>query len=136
MVNGILADYNIIGQVAYLAQIMQSETWVEFWQALRLVLRQFVDVGLATDATDLEIWQQCQAQQLLLLTNNRNEDSADSLEAVIRQYNTVNSLPVFTIGNVGRLETSRTYAEEVVERLYEYLLHIDELRGAGRLYLR
>ena len=72
---------------------------------------------------------------MILLTNNRNDDGPDSLEAAIRQHNTADSLPVFTIGNVGRLEMSRAYAEEVVESLYEYLLRIDELRGTGRLFL-
>ena len=59
----------------------------------------------------------------------------DSLQAAIRQQNTADSLPVFTIGNLGRLETSRVYADEVVESLYEYLLRIDEVRGTGRLFL-
>jgi hypothetical protein len=135
MVNGILADVNIVGQVAFLVQIMQSGAWADFWQALGLVLHEFADVGLAPDATDLEIWQRCQAEHLILLTNNRNDDGPDSLEAAIRQHNTADALPVFTIGNVTRLETSRAYAEEIVESLYEYLLRIDEVRGTGRLYL-
>jgi hypothetical protein len=59
----------------------------------------------------------------------------DSLEAAIREHNTTDSLPVFTIGNVGRLEINRAYAEEVVASLYEYLLRIDEIRGTGRLFL-
>jgi predicted nuclease of predicted toxin-antitoxin system len=135
MVNGILADVNIVGQVAYLVQIMQSPAWAGFWQALGLVLLQFDDVGLTDQATDLEIWQRCQQRQLILVTNNRNDDGPDSLEAAIRHHNTANALPIFTIGNVSRLETSRTYAEEVVESLYEYLLRIDDVRGAGRLFL-
>ena len=117
--NGIPADFNSVGQAAYLVHIMQSEAWADFWQALGLVLHQFGDVGLTGEATDLEIWQRCQAEQLILLTNNRNDDGPDSLEAVIRQHNTGDSLPVFTIENVGRLEMSRAYAEEVVESLYE-----------------
>jgi len=53
-VKGILADNNVIGQVAYLVQLMQSEPWADFWNSLGLVLRNFADVGLAATATDEE----------------------------------------------------------------------------------
>ena len=71
----------------------------------------------------------------MLITNNRNEDSPESLEATIRQHNTPESLPVFTIGNLDNFRLSRAYAERVLKRLYEYLLEIDSLRGTGRLFL-
>lgn len=71
----------------------------------------------------------------MLLTNNRNADGLESLEVAIRENLTFNSLPVFTIANVRRLVTSKEYAKRVAERLYEYLLRIDELRGIGRLYM-
>jgi hypothetical protein len=134
-VKGILADANITGHVEHLAQLMQTESWAAFWQDLNLVLRRFADVGLSADSADLDIWQCCQAQELLLITDNRNDDSPDSLEAVIRKHNTAQSLPVFTVADVDKLRTSRAYAERVVVRLYEYLLDIDNLRGVGRLYV-
>jgi len=71
----------------------------------------------------------------LLITNNRNEDSPDSLEATIRQHNTSDSLPVFTVGNLDKFRLSRAYTERVLERLYEYLLDIDSVRGTGRLFV-
>jgi len=43
-VKGILADNNVIGQVAYLVQLMQAKPWGEFWKELGLVLRRFDDV--------------------------------------------------------------------------------------------
>jgi hypothetical protein len=134
-VKGILADANITGHVEHLAQLMQTGSWAAFWQDLNLVLRRFADVGLSADSADLDIWQCCQAQELLLITDNRNDDSPDSLEAVIRKHNTAQSLPVFTVADVDKLRTSRAYAERVVVRLYEYLLDIDNLRGVGRLYV-
>src|SRR5262249_7171639 len=103
MVKGILADANITGQVEYLVRLMQTGTWAGFWQDLGLVLRHFADVGLTPSASDLEIWQRCQAEQLLLITDNRNADSPDSLEAVIRHYNTPEALSVFTIADVDEL---------------------------------
>jgi hypothetical protein len=134
-VQGILADVNVLGLVHYLAQLMQAGPWAEFWQALGLILRRFEDVGLAATASDLDVWQRCQAEGLILITDNRNADAADSLEAVIRQYNTPQSLPVFTIADLDKFRTSRDYAERVVAKLYEYLLDIDAVRGSGRLYL-
>jgi hypothetical protein len=134
-VRGLLADANITGHVEYLARLMQTGSWGEFWQDLGLVLRHFADVGLSPSSTDLEIWQRCQAQQPLLVTDNRNAESPDSLEAVIRLHNTPQALPVFTIADVDKLRTSQAYAECVMIRLYEYLLDIENLRGAGRLFV-
>ncbi len=132
---GILADNNVIGQVAYLAQMMQAEGWADYWKQLGLVLLQFDDVGLAATATDLEIWQRCQADELILITDNRNDESPDSLNAAIRNFNMSRSLPVFTIADLDKFGASRAYEERVVVALYDYLLRIDEVRGTGRLFL-
>jgi hypothetical protein len=83
----------------------------------------------------LEIWRTCQTEQLILITDNRNLDAPDSLEAAIREHNQPESLPVFTISDLKTFRKSRTYAEKVLEDLYDYLLQIDEVRGTGRLYL-
>ena len=132
---GLVADANIQGQVEYLVQRMQADAWTDFWQALGLVLYGFEDVGLSTSATDLEVWNVCQAEELILITDNRNLDSEDSLEATIRRNNTPESLPVFIIADMNEFRTNSSYVECVVEVLYDYLLRIDDLRGTGRLYL-
>ena len=131
---GILADANATGYVEALVRAMRAEPWAEFWQELGLVLRHFEDVGLSTAATDHDIWHRCQAEQLILVTDNRNDDSPTSLEATIRQHGTPDSLPVFTIANLRKLAADRAYAERVVMSFYDYLLRIDEVRGTGRLY--
>ena len=135
MVKGIVADANIQGHVEYLVQRMQSDVWADFWHALRLVLRRFEDIGLSALSTDLEVWNVCQAEQLVLITDNRNLDSENSLEATIRRNGTSESLPVFTIADINEFRTNAAYAERVVEALFDYLLRIDEVRGTGRLYL-
>jgi hypothetical protein len=135
MVKGLVADANIQGQVEYLVQRMQADPWAEFWQGLGLVLHRFRDVGLSTSSTDLEVWNVCQTEQLILITDNRNLDSEDSLEATIRQNNSPESLPVFTIADMHEFRTNGSYVERVVEALYDYLVRIDEVRGSGRLYL-
>jgi len=42
---------------------------------------------------------------------------------------------VFTIADLRKFRKSRAYAQRVLEKLYEFLLDIDRLRGTGRLYL-
>jgi len=69
-----------------------------------------------------------------LVTANRNADTADSLERVIRAENQPDSLPVLTLADPRRVERDRAYAERTAERILDYLLRIDELRGSGRLY--
>lgn len=135
MVKGILADVHMQGPVAELARAMQGGFWAEFWSHLDLALFSFEDVHLIATSTDAEIWHKCQAERLILITNNRNQDSPDSLEATIRRYNTAKSLPVFTISDLDRLRKNRDYAEKVLERLYECLLDMETLLGTGRLYL-
>ena len=80
------------------------------------------------------IWRLCQAEPLVLITGNRNLDRPDSLEAVIRSENQPDSLPVVTLANIERLARDHRYAEAVAERILDYLMRIEELRGSGRLF--
>jgi hypothetical protein len=131
----LLADANIEGQVAYLAARMQGETWREFWDHLQLRCATFDQVGLNRTDPDSVVWQRCQELGLLLITDNRNLDSADSLEDTIRRFNTPESLPVFTVGRAKNILSDAAHAERVIDRLFRYLLELDSVRGAGRLFL-
>jgi hypothetical protein len=91
----LLADANIQGQVALLAAYMQAEPWRDFWDYLDLRLLTFADVGLNPSDPDDIVWQRCQELSVLLITDNRNDDGLDSLEATIRRLNTPEKLPVF-----------------------------------------
>ncbi len=42
---------------------------------------------------------------------------------------------MITIADTDRVLEDRLYAEAVAEQLLDYLLRIDEVRGAGRLYV-
>jgi hypothetical protein len=132
-VKGLLADVNNGRQVRVL--LMQEESRLEFWRHLGLATPTFAEVGLDLRSTDLEVWLKCQAERLVLITSNRNEDAADSLEATIRTHGTPLSLPVFTLADANRVPNERSYAERVADRLLEYLFDIDNIRGTGRLYL-
>jgi hypothetical protein len=131
----LLADANIQGQVEILVGRMQTEQWRDFWDHLQLRHATFADVGLQPADSDAVIWHRCQAMGLVLLTDNRNDDGPDSLEATIRTDNQPTRLPVFTIGNVRQLSESPAYADRVIDQLFEYLLEFDNIRGTGRLYL-
>ena len=132
---GILADINVGAQVRGPLSIWTSDTWRDLWQDLGLAVVSFPTLGLAYNASDALIWQACQREGLVLITGNRNDDGADSLEATIRSENQPDSLPVITIADQDRVLQDRLYAERVAESLLDYLLRIDEVRGAGRLYV-
>ena len=132
---GLLADVNDGKQVRVLLMLLQEEPRAEFWKHLGLIVPTFADLGLHPRSTDLDVWCKCQAEELLLITANRNDDGPDSLEATIRTYTTPQSLPVFTLADANRILNERSYAELVADRLLEYLYDMDHLKGSGRLYL-
>lgn len=131
----LLADVNVEGHVARVVSLMQGNYWRDYWDHLDIRALTFSDVGLSPNDADSHLWQFCQQQQLYLLTNNRNDDGPDSLEATIRVHNTAASLPVFTLSDADRIFHSKDYADRVTESLFDQLLRIDTLRGTGRLYL-
>lgn len=70
-----------------------------------------------------------------MLTGNRNEEDEESLEAVIQESVGQPNYPVLTIGAPDRVMTDGEYAEEAAARVLEYLIDLDKVRGAGRLYV-
>jgi hypothetical protein len=132
---GILADINVEGQRDAILSIWTSAGWRDLWHGLGLVVANFPTLGLPYNASDAVIWTTCQREGLVLITGNRNKRGPDSLEAVIQRENQPDSLPVITIADTDRVLQDRLYAEKVAERLLEYLFRIDEVRGAGRVYV-
>ena len=76
----------------------------------------FPALELSYNAPDALIWRTCQREGLVLITGNRNDDGADSLEATIRNENQPDSLPVITIADADRVLQDRLYAEKVAVR--------------------
>jgi hypothetical protein len=134
-VKGILADVNIEGQVDLLVARMMAEPWKLYWDYLQLQYLHFADAGLSIESPDLLVWTTCQEQGLVLITDNRNQDSRDLLESAIRGGTTASSIPVLTIADVQKFRHSREYVDRVVERVLEALLQIDTLLGTGRLFV-
>lgn len=84
----IMADNDIQGHMNVLMQLLLSEAWRDIWISLNLSVRTFADLSLATDVSDADLWHACQKDQVVLITGNRNKESADSLEATIQAHNT------------------------------------------------
>lgn len=134
-IHGILADANCEGHLALILRIFQQTWRQEVWEFLGLASVSFTDLDLLPDASDREVWELCQREQIVLITANRNDDGPESLEATIQQHNTPQSLPVFPLANDQRVLRDRPYAERVADRLLETLFDIDSYRGTGRIYL-
>ncbi|MBL8795951.1 MAG: DUF5615 family PIN-like protein [Planctomycetia bacterium] len=132
---GMAPDHDVEGHFDVLLGHLDGPQWQEIWRQLGITVQSIESLGLSIAAPDRLVWQVCQSQQVLLITANRNDDGPDSLAATIRECNTAQSLPVFTLANKDRILESSAYAAEVVERLLEYLMYIDDLRGTGRIWL-
>jgi hypothetical protein len=112
-----------------------SDTWRELWTGIDLSVEDFRTLGLPFDASDSIIWRTCQREQLVLITGNRNDDVPDSLESTIRNENQPDSLPVITLADARRVLRERSYAAKTAEQILDDLMRIDEVRGAGRIYV-
>ncbi|MBE2199026.1 MAG: ACP S-malonyltransferase [Anaerolinea sp.] len=127
----ILADHDIEGQAYSLIGVLGVEGWLE---VVDLRLTTFAQVGLSFDSSDRVVWRFAQENGMILLTNNRNMDSADSLEQTLREENTPTSLPIVTIANVGRL-SEKQYRERCAFQLLEIVLELQKHLGRSRVYI-
>jgi len=130
----ILADNDVGGVVAVLRRVLESEEWVEFTVLLDLHFIEFVDVGLARDASDRTVWDRCQAVGAVLITGNR-ASGTESLEQTLRDHAGPDNLPVVTISDPQRVVRDRVYARECAVSLLDLLDRLETLRGTRRLFI-
>jgi hypothetical protein len=131
----IMSDHNVEGHLDVLLTIWTSPAWNDVWQDLSCDVESFQRLGIAHDTPDTELWRLCQREGIVLITGNRNAEGEDSLEATIKNQRTDDCLPVLTIGDPTRVLKDRAYAADVAERILEYMLDLENMRGAGRLYV-
>ena len=131
----IMADHNVEGHLHALMNIWESADWSDVWSELSCEVESFERLGIAHDTPDTDLWKLCQQHGIVLITGNRNAEGQESLEAAIFRLGTPDSLPVVTIGDPDRLMRDPDYAERAAAQLLEYLLSLEDLRGAGRLYV-
>lgn len=131
----ILSDHNIQGHLDVLLSIWTSPEWKELWELLDCKVQTFRSRRLPRNTPDSDLWRLCQSEQMILLTANRNARGENSLEAVSRNLNQPDSIPVLTIADADRLIADRKYAESVASRIMDFLANVENLRGTRRLFV-
>ena len=126
-----LINHNLKGHALVLFGAIASQGWLDI---LPIQFVNFAEVDLAVDSNDRVVWRLAQEKQMILLTANRSMKGKNSLEQVIREESTPNSLPVFTIANADRLLNDVDYRGRCVESLIETTLDIDSYQGTRRIF--
>ncbi len=127
----ILIDHNMEGQAILLWDVLSK---TELPDLLQMKMVMFADVGLAENSNDREVWRFAQANNMILLTDNRSDNEKDSLEQTIREENLLDSLPVLTIGSLKRIK-ERCYREKCAERIAEIVFELNNYKGSGRIFI-
>jgi hypothetical protein len=129
---GLLADHNIERQARLIwAQFLPAD-----WASMNVSsLAMITDLGLLPSASDRDVWLACQRTQRILLTANRNMESPDSLEAVIRELGDANSLPVLTIADPDQALFDSGYREICAYCIANVALELNSNRGTARLFI-
>ncbi|NEQ98431.1 MAG: ACP S-malonyltransferase [Cyanothece sp. SIO2G6] len=127
-----LVDHNFKGHARILLGSIASQGWLDF-VPIRFVM--FEEVGLLIDSSDRVVWKVAQDNQMILLTANRSMKDEDSLEQVMREENTQNSLPVVTVGNADRVLNDSIYRERCVDRMVEIAIYTANYMGARRVFI-
>jgi len=127
-----LIDYNLQKYAAILLGKIANDGWLDM---IPLSFIFFQDIQLPTDSNDRVVWRLAQQNRVILLTANRNMKGEDSLEQVIREDNTPDSLPVITIGNLDRFSKEASYRSRCADRIIEIVLDIENYMGVGRIFI-
>ncbi len=127
-----LIDHNLKGHALIFFGVIASQGWLD---VVPIQFVTFDDIDLSNDSDDRIVWRLAQEKQMILLTANRSMKGKDSLEQVMREENTSESLPVVTVSNADRLLNDSEYRGRCVESLIEIVLDIDTYRGARRIFI-
>ena len=127
-----LIDHNLKGHALIFFGVIASQGWLD---VVPIQFVTFDDIDLSNDSDDRIVWRLAQEKQIILLTANRSMKGKDSLEQVMREENTSESLPVVTVSNADRLLNDSEYRGRCVESLIEIVLDIDTYRGARRIFI-
>jgi hypothetical protein len=128
----VLIDHNLKGHALVFFGAIASQGWLDL---VPIQFVTFAEMGLSIDSDDRTVWRFAQENQMILLTANRSMKGKDSLEQVMREENTSESLPIITISNAERLLNDSEYRGRCVESLIEIALDLDTYRGARRIFI-
>jgi len=127
----ILVDHNLEGDADLLSALLIKEGWAEL---LQLEFVRFGDVLLDVKSDDTTLWRFAQAQGMLILTMNRNNEDETSLTATIRRESTSSSLPIITVASQDCLKEPAC-RQAAALRLAEIVTYLERYLGTGRLYI-
>jgi len=127
-----LIDHNLKGHALIFFGAIATQGWLDI---VPIQFVTFAEIDLLIDSDDRTVWRLAQENQMILLTANRSMKGKDSLEQVMREENTSESLPVITVSNADRLLNDSEYRGRCVESLVEIVLDIDTYRGVRRIFL-
>jgi hypothetical protein len=135
--NGLLADIQLQGHLRYLHRLLVRLDLLPILEELNLTFATFADLDLPPDVDDRTLWNSCQRLGWVLFTENRNQDSIDSLEATLADSWRVGHLPVLTLANRDEFVRHREYAEEVAADIGDLLFGIvhGEFCDQSRIYV-
>lgn len=134
---GLLADTNAQGHATYLRQLLRSMALLEILGAVGIDLLDFSDVGLPSNIDDRSLWLWCQENRLVLFTDNRNQESASSLQATLHDLWKPGDFPVITVADKRRFEQDADYRKRVAADVAELLFGVreGEYRDRDRIYV-
>lgn len=127
-----LIDHNLKGHALVFFGAIASQGWLD---VVPIQFVTFDQMNLSSDSDDRRVWRLAQENQMILLTANRSMKGKDSLEQVMREENSSESLPVITVSNADRLLNDSEYRGRCVESLLEIVLDIDTYLGARRIFI-
>ncbi|CCI14186.1 Similar to tr/A0ZJ11/A0ZJ11_NODSP Acyl-carrier-protein S-malonyltransferase [Microcystis aeruginosa PCC 9806] len=127
-----LIDHNLKGHALVFLGAIATQGWLDI---VPMQFVNFAEMDLSINSDDRTVWRLAQENQMILLTANRSMKGKDSLEQVMREENTSESLPVITVSNADRLLNDSEYRGRCVESLVEIVLDIDTYRGARRIFI-
>jgi hypothetical protein len=127
-----LIDYNLQKYAAILLGRIANDGWLDLIP-IRFIF--FNDIDLPIDSNDRFVWRLSQENRMILLTANRNMKGEDSLEQVLREDSTIDSLPVITIGNLDRFSKEPSYRSRCADRIIDIVLNIEDYMGVGRIFI-
>lgn len=135
--HGLLADVNVQGHLPYLRRLMDGQGLLDILTELGVSLVTFRDLGLDRGTDDRTLWQYCQDNGWVLLTDNRNHHDENSLDATIQDSWREGHLPVLTLASKRKFENSETYATRVAEDVAELLFvaFVDGIRDQPRIFV-
>lgn len=134
---GLLADTNVQAHASYLRRLLEAAGLLEILEELNVEFLTLGDVELPLDIDDRAIWRFCQLERLVLFTDNRNEESDESLQSTVRSEWKWGDLPVITLGDKRKFERIADYRQQTAADLSELLfgIYYGEYRDCARLYV-